>query len=116
MVKYEDMEEGRNYQRHGTIYQKSKGVLYWCDESERFGNWYISEHKMSDIVEMLFEEMPWEPEIGDEYYFPSFEQLDGYILTFWADSRLDKRAKKAVGVYKTREEAQAKARELGWLE
>ena len=68
------------------------------------------------IVDMEFEEIPWEPKKGDYYYYPLFEQPAGYIFTGWINSRLDNRVKKAVGVYKTREEAQAKARALGWLE
>ena len=85
------------------------GEFYPC-KPDIFGMTYEA------IVDMENEEIPWVPKKGEFAYYPSFEQPAGYILTVWKNSRVDNRVKKAVGVYKTPDEALAKARALGWLE
>lgn len=115
MVKYEDMVEGKIYTNvfYNYNYKKENGILYY----KSLTGWLVSTFSMREIAEtFVFEEMPWEPKKGEFSYYPSFEQPAGYILTVWKNSRVDNRVKKAVGVYKTPDEALAKARELGWLE
>ena len=63
-----------------------------------------------------FEKVPWEPKIEEKYYYPHFYVAGGWDTYTWSNSRRDQQIKKAVGVYRTREEALRKARELGWVE
>ena len=56
------------------------------------------------------------PQVGDNYYAPSFKTEFKFSFEVWNDSDYDYSIKKCVGVYRTKEEAQEKARELGWLD
>ena len=68
-----------------------------------------------DLLQGIFEIDRW-PQVGDNYYAPSFKTQSKFSLEVWNDSDYDYSIKKCVGVYRTKEEAQEKARELGWLD
>ena len=90
---------------------------------------YIDEHSldipwteyMIPTIEMAIEEgvmgnIPYNPEEGDKYYYPSFDICTMWLNGIWDDTKRDENTKKAVGVYRTKEEAIAKAKELWGLE
>jgi hypothetical protein len=56
---------------------------------------------------------PWAPKEGERYYAPH-PTLDLYDDNLWQDDEIDRDYKRNVGVYRTKEEAIAKAKELGW--
>ena len=66
-------------------------------------------------LESEFVKQVWQPEYLERYYFPSFQSLGWYESYRWQQDEYDERVKQVVGIYKTPLEAQAKARELGWL-
>ena len=90
---------------------------------------YIDEHSldipwteyMIPTIEMAIEDgvmgnVPYNPEEGDMYYYPSFDICTMWLNGIWDDTKKDENTKKAVGVYRTKEEAIAKAKELWGLE
>jgi len=102
-------EDKRYY--HNMIYRLHEGVLrchdgtfVWCD----------SVLKYNVAVRMTFKPAPFEPEIGQNYYCPSFEYEGNYSISAWVDDKMDNARKRNVGVYRTGEEAQEAAQKLGW--
>lgn len=59
---------------------------------------------------------PFQPKNGEQYYYPSVECYTGVICVTWTNHHLDRTIQKRVGVYRTKEEALKKAKELGWIE
>ena len=58
--------------------------------------------------------MDWTPEYDDVYFFPSFYNRTLYSSCTWQNDIIDVMTKRNVGVYRTEEEAIAKAKEFGW--
>lgn len=58
----------------------------------------------------------WEPKVGEEYYYPDPGAERGVTCNMWDGYLLDYKIMERVGVYRTKEEALQKARELGWVE
>ena len=90
---------------------------------------YIQEHNLSipygeymnPIIEMAIEDgvmgyVPFEPKEGNGYYYPSIGYIAQVGCKNWCNSPTDRRIKKYVGCYRTKEEAIAKAKELWGLE
>ena len=90
---------------------------------------YIDEHSldipwdeyMIPTIEMAIEDgvmgyVPFEPKEGDGYYYPSIGYIVRVAYKNWCNSPTDRRIKKYVGCYRTKEEAIAKAKELWGLE
>lgn len=67
-------------------------------------------------VGMDFKECEFSPMKREDYYFPIFNDSHGYENAVWNDDPIDFNIKKAVGVYRTKEQAIEKAKELGWME
>jgi len=63
-----------------------------------------------------FERLPWEPGCGEMYYYPNPTEFNGVGFVRCTECDFDFMIKDRVGVYRTREEALRKARELGWVE
>jgi hypothetical protein len=59
--------------------------------------------------------MNWTPEYNERYYMPCFyipeDLFDSYS---WRGDATDLAIQRNVGIYRTKEEAIAKAKELGW--
>ena len=58
--------------------------------------------------------MDWTPEHRERYYYPIFTDEKLYDYAHWFNDNVDFAIKRNVGVYRTEEEAIAKAKELGW--
>ena len=93
------------------------GVLrYKHDKNDKNDLFQTAEITANSLLVGEIIKLPWEPKIGETYYFPSFLSLYGYNLAeFDSDKELDLMIKNAVGIYRTKEDALAKAKELGWL-
>ena len=75
-------------------------------------------HSSSVLYELLrgdYQISKW-PEKGNAYYYPHFEHTSGFAIAYWRDYTVDKIRKSTVGIYKTKEQAKEKSRELGWIE
>jgi hypothetical protein len=79
------------------------------------GGWYDAS---ITLIELLSgeKEIEWKPKDEEEYYYPSFESENGVDWHLWYGDNHDKKIRNIVGIYKTPEQAQEKAKELGWLE
>jgi hypothetical protein len=81
-------------------------------------NWRMCNSYTKLLVELLIGtvevvKQPWTPKEGERYYAPH-PTLDLYDDNLWQDDQIDRDYKRNVGVYRTKEEAIAKAKELGW--
>ena len=68
-----------------------------------------------NLLEQLLKKLPFEPQIGEKYYYPAFDKSTSYDYDGWRGYKVDERIKRVVGVYRTSEEALEKAKELGWV-
>ena len=56
------------------------------------------------------------PQNGDKCYFPTFHYDIGYSQLYWTNAQGHNFIKKAVGVYRTKEEAIAESKRRGWID
>lgn len=68
------------------------------------------------IGKLEIEKLPWTPRIGEEYYHPSISSSSGFNTMVWRGYIEDHNRLKRIGVYKTKEQALKKAKDLGWIE
>ena len=97
--------------RYGTCRLYKKG-LYTLNYT------YSSFEKDNDTLQKLLTgeyEIKWKPKIGHTFYFPSFQWCDGFDSIVYTGSQENENIIKNVGGYKTKEQAQEKAKELGWV-
>ena len=76
--------------------------------------WQATMLSVNQLLETMVK-LPWQPKEDEEYYYPEFSEEQGYDRMTWGNDDIDKNIQKNVGVYKTKEEAIAKAKELGWV-
>jgi hypothetical protein len=89
------------------------GVLcFKRDEDDLFQSASLTVNFLLDVKII---KLPWEPKIGEDYYFPSFLNLNGYDKLQFNNRVVDLRIKNTVGFFRTEKEVITKARELGWL-
>ena len=62
-----------------------------------------------------FKKVPWEPALGQLYHYPAACKTLGIDSDVWTNTTGDRLRRKRVGIYRTKEEAIQKARELGWV-
>lgn len=113
------------------IHELVEGVEYQCGDStyriaiDGFfevkapnSGWTECYVPYNTVIGMEFKECEFEPKGGDWYYFPNFQNPDGFSAYKWSymSDETDARIKKTVGIYRTKEQAIEKARELGWVE
>ena len=131
--KVRDLRETTIYRLSGYDVEVALEIMRIKYTEEQLHNMieYIEQHNlvaipyveyMTPIIEMAIEEgvfgsVPFEPKEGDIYYYPSFDMRSSiWYNANWQGSRKDENIKRAVGVYRTKEEAIAKAKELWGLE
>ena len=56
------------------------------------------------------------PKEGEIYWHPCFKNGTRISYGIWRGDRVDMSIENCVGIYRTKEEAQEKAKELGWIE
>jgi hypothetical protein len=115
-MKITELQEGVEYcmiykgKKQPDKYQINDGLL---EVGVRHYGWKKSQFGYNAVLEADFEPCEWVPKNGDVYYYPNFsKQLVG--ASNWAGFENELAIKRNVGVYRTREEAIAKVKELGW--
>jgi hypothetical protein len=116
MLKFKDLVEGVEYWLYGDgrclfpfKYKIENNSLYNFDS----GNWVKSEISLNFVLSATFVECEWIPKRDQLYYYPYFDN-NLYSNDHWKDDCFDLAIKRNVGIYRTSEEAIAKAKELGW--
>lgn len=114
-MKIHELVEGVEYVRLDGqwTYRMSCGTL---ESRYRDGEWNIAKGPYDYFMNMKFTECEFEPKDGERYYYPSFRYLRGYECSKWYKDSTHEHTKDNVGVYRTKEQAIEKARELGWME
>jgi hypothetical protein len=117
VIKITELQEGVEY--YDTFCGVESGHKYKVENKELiFYNgiehiWVVSTKPYNEVIEAEFEPCEWMLKSGDVYYYPSFtKQLVG--TSRWDGFENELAIKRNVGVYRTEEEAIAKAKELGW--
>ena len=111
--KIDELIEGVEYECGGLIYKISDGLLLVEIIGE--DNYGKSSLSYNNALTMEFTECEFNPSKDEYYYFPSFEQSDGYDDYRWYGGTIDNNIKNTVGVYRTKEQAMEKVKELGWI-
>lgn len=77
------------------------------------GEWIYSNLKLMDFLIGKHEivKLPWQPDVGDEYYYPSFD-LKRVSNSRWNNETFDFAYKEAGMVFRTKEECKAALPEL----
>jgi CRISPR/Cas system-associated protein Cas10 (large subunit of type III CRISPR-Cas system) len=116
MLKFNELVEGVEYNRYSSYgtsftmrYKLKDGLLYMLMHDE----WVLSESQYNHLMNAIFEECEWMPKRDQLYYYPYFDN-NLYSNDHWKDDCFDLAIKRNVGIYRTSEEAIAKAKELGW--
>jgi hypothetical protein len=116
MLKFSELVEGVEYWRYGKDktklpqrYKILNGLLYVLT----FDGWLTSIAWINNIIESTFEECEWMPKRDQLYYYP-YPDNNLYSNDYWKDDYFDFAIRRNVGIYRTREEAIDKAKELGW--
>ena len=78
--------------------------------------WTESYVPYNTAIGMEFKECEFEPKVGERYYYPNFENTEPWELREYRNNAFHNRIKRNVGVYRTKEQAIEKAKELGWVE
>lgn len=91
------------------IYKFTKSGL----KVESGGEWIYSNLKLTDFLIGKHEivKLPWQPDVGDEYYYPSFD-LKRVSNSRWNNETFDFALKEAGMVFRTKEECEAALPEL----
>ena len=113
-----DVEAALEEMRIDYTEEQLHDIIDYIDERSLDIPWTVY---MIPTIEMAIEDgvmgsVPYNPEEGDMYYYPSFDICTMWLNGIWDDTKRDENTKKAVGVYRTKEEAIAKAKELWGLE
>jgi hypothetical protein len=117
MLGFNELVEGVEYwliDEHGKKYKEKYAMVSnkFCVKTESHRR--LSQLGINVVLAATFEECEWTPKIGETVYYPdpwSEEVVDSARWLGYEDEVL---FMKRVGVYRTREEAIAKAKELGW--
>lgn len=89
------------------------GVLQVKSKDSENG-WADSRDSYNYIKSLRFKELDFSPGIEERYYYPNHE-IEGLSKSMlWLNDEIDNRIKRNVGVYRTRELAIEKAKEMGW--
>lgn len=92
--------------------------LYYKPLDESLGYCIMDDSHLIFLIygTVSIEKLPWQPKLGEKYYYPCSAFDPPVNDYYWCGDTVDFNIKKHVGVYKTEEEALEKAKELGWVE
>ena len=88
---------------------------FYASVNEGVDDWRTAEYQLKLILTGRWTIEKW-PQKGDLYFYPEFAFSESYQADYWRGDEDEMNIKKRVGVYKTREGALQKAKELGWIE
>lgn len=107
-----ELVEGVVYESDNCKYIVDRGKLLFRISSEM---WESATNSYNDVVDMEFVECNFEPKEGEDFFYPDLFRNEGYKCGMWFGYDTHNNVKKRVGVYRTKEQAVEKAKELGWL-
>ena len=112
--KIHELVEGVEYEivENFNIYKIIDGKL---NESLNNSAWRESKLLYNNVIKMKFLECEFEPEYNKVYYYPSYLTETGFYYHTWTGNIEDNNVKRNVCVYRTKEQAIHKAKELGWI-
>lgn len=105
-----ELEEEFMVTEDDSIYKITKdGLEYKSDD----GNWYYANDVFLNLLDGTIEivKLPWQPDVGDEYYYPSFD-LKRVSYSRWNSETFDFAYKEAGMVFKTKKECEEALPEL----
>ena len=109
-MKFKDLVEGKVYNnQYGIVDYTIKDGLLFRLESNKYSLTTVEE-----VSRMEFEELPWKPAEDEYYYIVDVTKEWGYDWHKNRNDKTDNRIFSRVKVYRTKEEAIAVAKELGW--
>jgi hypothetical protein len=116
MLKFKDLVEGVEYWKEpntiheeATIHKIKNGLFLDFHDDD----WKLSMLHVNDVLKSNYYECKWMFEYGKTYYYPYYDD-NLYSQDCWKGDEYDLAIKRNVGIYRTAEEAIAKAKELGW--
>jgi len=116
MLKFNELVEGVEYRvvnnKYDTVYKIAESgnlLVKYGDNS-----YILSNANYNELINLSFVEREWMPKREELYYFPSFSESTLYDTDYWNGVEEEINILRNVGVYRTKEEAIAKAKELGW--
>ena len=89
----------------------NKGVEWLTDRGEYAQDHILIRHLIEGTVIVK-----WVPKYGERYFYPDFSQYSLTCRDSWFNNSYNKLIAKNVGIYRTHEQAKAKAIEFGWRE
>lgn len=104
-----ELEEEFKIDSSDTIYKFYKnGLCFQCG-----GAWLRADSNLIDLIkgDSKIVKLPWQPDVGDEYYYPSFD-LKRVSYSRWNNETFDFAYKEANLIFRTKEECEAALPEL----
>lgn len=105
------VELGEEFKIDGSnlIYKFFENGLYF----RGIEGWLPAKHQVLDLIQgdSKIVKLPWQPDVGDEYYYPSFD-LKRVSNSRWNDETFDFAYKEAGMVFRTKEECEKALPEL----
>lgn len=104
-----ELEEEFKIDSSDTIYKFYKnGLCFQCG-----GAWLRADSNLIDLIkgDSKIVKLPWQPKVGDEYYYPSFD-LKRVSYSRWNNETFDFAYKEAGMAFKTKEECEEALPEL----
>lgn len=106
----------------GVEYLASNESIYKIDDDGELmiksegGKWKSSNIPHNILRHFEFTECEFEPEIGEGFYYSDFTEESFIGRGVWNNHYTQIRIKNITGIYRSPEQVQEKARELGWME
>lgn len=115
-MKFQDLKVGIEYKEKGgnTLYRiLEDGCLEF--KNNHVKSWVESSSTYNRLILLDFEEAEFNPILYEQYFYPSFPSLEGFGSNHFDNDFIDNKIKRIAGIFRTKEEAIKKAKELGWL-
>ena len=106
-----DLVENIIYKRNYNEFKVKDKQLYYFANNE----WRLCGDSYNDVIKWDFKEGRFNAKEKDEYFYPSFITKEGFHSNIYLSNEEDQRIIDAVGIYRTKEQAQEVARLLGWM-
>jgi len=100
--------------KNDEIVKIENGVLYVKKAID--SKFLICTDEYNYIVKLNFKELEFNPKKEELCYYPSIITTQGYESVYWSNIDSNNNVKKRVGLYRTKEQAIEKAKELGWID
>jgi hypothetical protein len=116
MLEFKDLVKGVEYRvvnnKYDTVYKIAESgnlLVKYGDNS-----YILSNANYNELINLSFVEREWMPKNEELYFHPSYVECSLYDCSYWYGLEDDLAIQRNIGIYRTKEEAIAKAKELGW--